>query len=121
MIEPANTPFSRLVYTRFHHEVFDPAAGWILPDGGPLSTSNQALPWIVFHRDRDRFEEAFPRLEIALLQKHTPLRYLISGGFSLRQLLPEVLYPVAKFMDNMLLPLYPLLALSMTIILHKRD
>jgi SAM-dependent methyltransferase len=121
-IEPANTPFSRWIYTHFHHESFDPTAGWLLPEGGPLSTSNQALPWIVFHRDRKRFKREFPNLEIESIQLHTPLRYLLSGGFTLRQLLPESLYPATRFLDTILLrPLYPWLALFMTIVLSKRD
>ncbi len=119
MIEPANTPFSRLIYTRLHHEPFDPSAGWTLPAGGPLSTSNQAMPWIIFCRDRDRFERDFPALRIQSVTPHTPLRYLLSGGFTCRQLLPDCLYPAARLADRHLLrPLYPLIALSMTITLR---
>lgn len=119
MIEPANTPFSRLIYTRFHHEPFDPAAGWTLPPGGPLSTSNQAMPWIIFCRDRAHFERDFPALRIRAIARHTPLRYLLSGGFTCRQLLPDCLYPAATLADRHLLrPALPLLALFMTITLH---
>ena len=28
MVEPANTPWSRFVFRTFHHEAFDPHAGW---------------------------------------------------------------------------------------------
>jgi len=122
MIEPANTPFSRLIYTRFHHEPFDPQADWTLPPGGPLSTSNQAMPWIIFNRDRDRFEREFPALRIESLARHTPLRYLLSGGFTCRQLLPDGLYPAATLADRHLLrPLHPLLALFMTITLRNES
>jgi len=35
MIEPWVTPWSRLVYTKFHHEPFQPKASkWELPEGG---------------------------------------------------------------------------------------
>jgi len=119
MIEPANTLFSRFIYSRFHHEPFDPKGGWTLPPGGPLSMSNQAMPWIIFCRDRDRFEREFPALRIETTTHHTPLRYLLSGGFTCRQLLPDCLYPVATFTDHHLLrPFHDMLALFMTITLR---
>lgn len=31
MIEPANTLWSRFIYTNFHHELFDPYARWCCP------------------------------------------------------------------------------------------
>ncbi|HEY0514880.1 MAG TPA: class I SAM-dependent methyltransferase, partial [Thermoanaerobaculia bacterium] len=61
MVEPWVTPWSTLVYTRLHHEPFDPAATeWELAGGGPLSAANGALPWILFQRDRERFEREAP-------------------------------------------------------------
>ena len=55
MIEPANTPWARFIYTRFHHEVFDPDAGWQVEGDRPLLDGNDALAWIIFSRDKDRF------------------------------------------------------------------
>ena len=61
MIEPWVTPWSRLVYTRLHHEPFEPETpSWDLPTSGPLSGANDALPWIIFARDRAKFEQEFP-------------------------------------------------------------
>ena len=34
MIEPANTPWARFIYTNFHHEGFDPKGGWELDKDG---------------------------------------------------------------------------------------
>ena len=62
MIEPANTVWGRFIYQNFHHEAFDPKAEWAFESQGPLSTANGALPWIVFHRDREVFEKEFPKL-----------------------------------------------------------
>src|SRR3989338_81887 len=92
MIEPANTWWGSFIYKNFHHEPFEPGAGWTLAGEGPLSSANGALPWIVFHRDREVFEKTFPSLKIRNLKPHTPFRYLISGGVSKRQLLPDFLY-----------------------------
>jgi hypothetical protein len=37
------------------------AADWSFPAVGPLSGANGALPWILFERDRARFEREFPQ------------------------------------------------------------
>jgi SAM-dependent methyltransferase len=120
-IEPANTLLSRFIFKHFHHEPFDTAADWTLPSGTPLSASNQALPWIVFARDRARYEAAFPELKLETVRLHTPLRYLVSGGFTARQMLPGWMYPAMRCIDEMLLrPLHGLLAFSMTITLTRQ-
>lgn len=65
MIEPWVTPWSRFVYQHIHHEPFRPQAReWSFPSAGPLSGANGALPWIVFVRDRSKFESGFPELAI---------------------------------------------------------
>src|SRR5262245_8068318 len=90
MVEPANTPWARFVFRRFHHEPFDPQAGWGLSASGPLSSANGALPWMVFERDRrDRLVRECPSLRVASITYHSPFRYLISGGLTLRQLAPS--------------------------------
>jgi SAM-dependent methyltransferase len=89
MIEPWVTPWSRFVWGRLHHEPFEPEArSWTLPPSGPLSGANGALPWIVFERDRDTFCERFPEWEIHSIRVSLPFRYLVSGGVSMRTLMP---------------------------------
>jgi SAM-dependent methyltransferase len=89
MIEPWPTAWSRFVYHYLHHEPFDEGArDWSLPEGGPLSSANGALPWIVLSRDRVRFELECPAMEIVHLRAMMPIRYLLSGGVSLRSLMP---------------------------------
>jgi hypothetical protein len=89
MIEPWVTPWSTFVYRRFHHEPFDPLAEhWEFPPAGPLSGANGANPWIMFVRDRTSFEREFPNLRIRLAEPFMPLRYLLSGGVSMRSLMP---------------------------------
>ncbi len=89
MIEPWNTRWSKWVFQRFHHEVFDPAAGnWEFVSSGPLSGANQALPWIVFKRDRIRFETEFPQWRIIKTEAFMPFVYLLSGGIATRNLMP---------------------------------
>lgn len=86
MTEPANTLFSRFIYQNFHHEPFNPnSEEWTFPSDGPMSSSNQALPWIVFKRDQELFFKKFPQLKLVSYKNHTPLRYLLSGGLTLKQ------------------------------------
>jgi SAM-dependent methyltransferase len=89
MVEPWNTAWSRLIYQNLHHEPFRPEAdAWEFPSSGPLSGANGALPWICLARDRASFEREFPQLAIELIQPILPLRYLLSGGVSMRSLMP---------------------------------
>lgn len=89
MIEPWVSAWSRLVYTRLHHEPFAPEAdSWDLPPGGPLSGGNDALPWIIFARDLRRFRRDHPAWQVRSTVPGFPLSYLLSGGISLRSLVP---------------------------------
>ncbi len=119
MIEPANTLWSRFIYKNFHHECFDPQGGWTLEGTGPLSQGNGAIPWIIFCRDRVIFESEFPSLRIVRMRNHTPLRYLLSGGLTLRQLVPSFTYPLVKAAEYLLSPLNNWLGMFQTTELKK--
>lgn len=119
MIEPANSCWGRFIYKNFHHEPFNPKGDWTFPTSGPLSGANGALPWIVFKRDREQFEKRFPGLKITKMKNHTPLRYLLSGGFTLKQLMPDFMYSPVKCIEKVLSPIQ---AFSMftTIVIEKK-
>lgn len=119
MIEPANTCWSRFIFQNFHHEPFDPSGKWGVESKGPLSSANGAIPWIIFYRDRAQFEREFPSLRIIRLRPHTPLRYLISGGFRTRQLLPSFGYNPVKALEAALSPFENHLGMFLTIELEK--
>lgn len=102
MIEPANTLWGRFIFRNFHHEPFEPGGTWFIPQSGPLSGANGALPWIVFQRDHPVFCLKFPNLELVPIQYRNPLLYLLSGGVSYRQLLPDFTYGFVNFCDRML-------------------
>ena len=101
MIEPGKSPFSRFIYKTFHHEDFDDKTDWTFPATGPLSGSNQALPFIVFTRDKEIFEKEFPLLEVEKLSLHSGLRYLVSGGVSRKQMVPDFAYGMLKSIEQM--------------------
>jgi SAM-dependent methyltransferase len=105
MIEPWVTPWSKLVYSKLHHEPFLPkAVEWTFPQRGPLSGANSALPWIIFERDRTRFEREFPEWQIYAIQPFMPFRYLLSGGVSRRSLTPNWSFPLWRTIENLLQP-----------------
>ena len=101
MVEPWVSPWSRLIYTRLHHEPFEPGVErWDFPAKGPLSDANGALPWILFERDRKRFETEFPALKIEEIRPMMPFRYLVSGGVSMRSLMPGFTTPLWKLVEK---------------------
>ena len=102
MIEPWRTPWSEWIYTHLHSEPFSPDSGWEIPGAGPLSGANGALPWIVFHRDRALFNARYPQWHIKNIEPMMPLSYLLSGGVSMRSLLPGWMYPPIRALEHAL-------------------
>jgi len=120
LVEPARTIWGRFIWQHFHHEAFDDKTPvWKLPPGGPLSTANSALPWIIFERDKDRFAKEFPDLRIVHIEYVCPFSYLLSGGFSYKQFLPNIFYSMLCSMEYLLSPLNRWLGLFMRVIVKK--
>jgi hypothetical protein len=101
MIEPWNTPWAKFIYQKLHHEPFDTQGDWDFPLTGPLSGSNQALPWIIFERDKTKFNNIFPEWEIRDIKPIMPVAYLLSGGISLKSLCPYFLYPWVRALERL--------------------
>lgn len=120
MIEPANSIWGRFIYQNFHHEPFEPAGNWLIPGSGPLSGANGALPWIVFERDVERFKTSFPTLNLTEPKYHTPLRYLLSGGVSFKQLVPDLLFPFFTLFDKLLSKVSKQMSMFVTIEVEKQ-
>lgn len=100
-IEPWVSTWSKIVYTHFHHEGFNlHTKKWKFSSRGPLSDSNQALPWIVFERDIKIFQKKFNALQVKKIQPLMPFRYLLSGGISLRNIIPSWTYGLWKKIDQ---------------------
>jgi hypothetical protein len=121
MIEPWNSCWSRFVYNYLHHEPFEAGVeNWDFPDSGPLSGANSALPWIVFERDRNKFEQRFPQWKIDEIALHTPFRYLLSGGVSFRSMMPEIAFNLWRRIETGLNPWMTKLAMFARIVLIRR-
>jgi SAM-dependent methyltransferase len=100
MVEPWNTAWSRFVHAKFHGEDFLPMEpSWEFDSGGPVSSANAALPWIVTYRDRSRLETEWS-FRVVDIRPMMPFRYVVSGGVSLRSLQPAFAYPFWRWVDN---------------------
>jgi SAM-dependent methyltransferase len=122
MIEPWVTPWSRFVYGRLHDEPFRPEArGWEFRADGPLSGANGALPWIVFERDRTTFHAEFPEWRVETVQPLMPLRYLLSGGLSMRSLMPGAAFGFWRTMERAASPIMDRVAMFASIVLRRQQ
>lgn len=122
MIEPSNTLFGGIISKYFHHEPYLPKSReWRFKSSGPLSGANLALPWIIFFRDRQKFEKEYEDLKIIKLEAHTPFSYLISGGLSYPSFLPGFFYPIVQTLEFLISPLNKYLGMFYTISIEKMN
>ena len=122
MIEPWASPWSKFIYTRLHHEPFDTQSDSSeFPSSGPLSGANAAMPWSIFQRDREQFEQEYPAWRVERIIPIMPFSYLLSGGVSLRPLMPAWSFrPVNRF-ESILSPFMPRLAMFAHIVLVRKS
>jgi SAM-dependent methyltransferase len=122
MIEVAHTPFARFFFRNFHHEPYNDAArDWKFGQEDSMMDSNQALSWIVFVRDRRRFESRFPGLVIEELSFTPWFTYLLSGGVTMRDVVPQFLVGPLLGVEWLLKPLRPVFALHWHIRIRKKS
>jgi hypothetical protein len=121
MVEPWVTWWSHLVYRYLHHEPLDMKTdSWTIAGKGPLSDANTALPWIVFKRDRLKFERDFPEWRVEKVRLDYPFTYLASGGLAFRGLLPQRLFGLSRRLEQFSHPLMGVLALFAKITLRRQ-
>lgn len=119
MSEPCTTWWSKFIFKNFHHEPFNEKGGWNIPGSGPMSDANGALPWIVFERDQNKLFKRFPKLKIVQLKKHTALRYLLSGGVSMKQLVPNWSFTTLRTFEKVVKAIVPGFAMFQYIVIEK--
>jgi SAM-dependent methyltransferase len=119
MIDVAATPFARFFFRNFHPEPFLPKAGWSFAQEHSMMDSNQALTWIVFKRDYERFQREFPELLMEEKRYLPWLPYLLSGGVTRKDILPKSIVPAIIGTDHALRALYPFFSLHWFIRLRK--
>lgn len=120
MSEPYPGWISTWVYRYLHHENFDKkVTQWEFESNGPVSDANNALPYVIFDRDREKFQKLFPELSIVQYKPHTPLRYWMTGGLKKWSLLPQWANGIASSIDNLLIQISPRLGSFVDIELVK--
>jgi SAM-dependent methyltransferase len=121
MVDETHTPFARFFFGKIHPEPYDDkTALWSFPEGHNMLDSNQALTWIVFDRDRDRFEREFSLLKLEQRHFLPWFGYLMSGGVNLRAFFPAFLTSVVAAADRLLRPLDPVFAIHWHVTIRKR-
>lgn len=120
MIEVARTPFAKFFFGRFHPEPFnDRSVSWSFNQVDSMNDSNQALSWIVLFRDRRKFEKKYPQLNFQRWGYLPWFSYLMSGGVTRRQILPNKLNYFAQMIDLLLKPFAFMFALHWHLTLRK--
>ena len=98
MIEPSNNIWSKFVYKIIGHEKYDTKqTNWNFESKDPLLDSNQALSWIIFERDYEKFRDLFPMFSIIQKKNMMPFSYLLSGGHSFNTRIGKFIKMTRKF------------------------
>ncbi|MBL7882755.1 MAG: class I SAM-dependent methyltransferase [Bacteroidia bacterium] len=120
-------PYHGFVASRFYKKIFDSETfdatqkEWVNESLGYMNGANQALSYIVFKRDKKKFEELYPNLEIVLQKPlNNYMRYLLSGGLNFRQLLPSFLSPIIQLFEFLFIPFNTIFALHHVIVIRKK-
>jgi SAM-dependent methyltransferase len=112
MIEVAHTPFARFFFRNFHHEPYeDRQQSWNFAQQDSMMDSNQALSWMVFHRDQKDFMTRHPKLVIEVMELMPWFTYFVSGGVTMRDIVPRFLNWSLIALEKMMKPANPLLSL----------
>ncbi len=80
---------------------------------------NQAVPTLIFRKQREKFFEIFPRLKIVQQKTMDILLYPLSGGFHQRSFCPVILWRFFEGMEKRLHPLNRYLAFRLFLVLEK--
>jgi SAM-dependent methyltransferase len=125
MIEPYPSFFSKFIYKLFHPEPFLYNIDYFslnkqTKNKNPWE-SNQAISYLIFYKNVRKFTKLFnKKFKFITKDKFSFILYPLSGGFENRQLIPNFLIPVAKYLELFLRPFNTLLAFRCFVILEKQ-
>jgi len=124
LCEPAITPLSHPFYRWFHPEPVDMRADPLVdaplsPDRDPWD-ANQAIPTLIFRKEREAFAQAFPEFHVRENIRFSFFAYPASGGFRPWTLMPAALArPLLKAEWSMRRLFGPLCAFRMLVTVEK--
>jgi len=94
--EPFFSLLSTFIWKRLHPEAVDFAVSEpeLTQVHGPLTSANQALPWLIFFQRRDWLERLSENFDIASLSVRPfgALSYMATGGISHKLPVPHLVY-----------------------------
>jgi SAM-dependent methyltransferase len=124
MVEPYFSALSLPIYNMLHHEPTDFSIDRPLLDRveGPLSSSNQAIPYMLFVSRPDWLNELSSIYDTKNVRfdYFSSLSYMASGGVSRRSIVPEPIYRMVFPVDRAIARLAPRLFASFFIVRLKR-
>ena len=109
LLEPAATPWARLVLGLFHHEPVDLKQPIFEEDGTPppandgFSFANQAFASLLFVESPDETQQRVPELTLEEVHRSDFIVYPATGGFSYYSLVPASLAEPALNLEERLL------------------
>ena len=120
MIEPYFSALSYPIYKLIHHEPADFSIKRPVLDAvqGPLSSSNQAIPYLLFTSRPEWLRELSPEYDISNVRTayFSSLSYSASGGISRSSFLPAAVYRPLFHIDRLLARWAPRLFASFFIV-----
>lgn len=123
MMEPYVSWLSFPVYRFLHAEGMkggtDPFLDQSLERKEPFE-GNQAIPTLIFRKQKEKFLEAFPRLRIIRQETMDIFLYPLSGGFHNRNLCPLFLWRPLEILERVLRPFNRFLAFRLLVVLEKQ-
>jgi len=124
MLEPFPSPFSLMIYKKFHPEPFIFNVDYFdkkeIHNKDPWD-SNQAIPYLIFFKHLNMFRKMFDDKFIILKkEKLSFILYPASGGFENKQMIPDIAIPLFQFAEKALTPFRNILAFRCFIVLEKK-
>lgn len=105
LIEPNKSIWATFVWKYLHHEGYDVKAGWKNDFANP-DEANSAIPWIVFERDKKKFNKLFKNLKIIKKEYFSFLDYILTGGTGKLQLAPNFIINIFQYIEILLKPFH---------------
>lgn len=120
IIDVARSPFAKFLFSNLHPEPYnDNATEWSFDQTDSMLDSNQALTWMVFDRDVQRYQSQFPHLTIEKKEYLPWLSYLLSGGVTRKRLAPSLFEPLILWLDSSPISMRRLFGLHWHILVRK--
>ena len=113
---------SKIYPKMFNTEIFDKFTDkWDYKNFGPMKGANQALSYVIFIKDRNKFKNLYPSLEIVEQTIcNNYLLYLFSGGLNFKQIVPNLFIPLILFIQLIIYPFKKFFALHHIIVIRKK-